>query len=340
MNLHLVIPGLLWPSEHARGYADTLALPALTMLLGRSQCTRTTPATPESMLRALFGVDERDPADAALRRLGEEDGLRVTDPLLCADPTHLHFARDHLLLADATDLDISMREAQTLVDSLNADFADIGRFEAVTPTHWYLSPQTDSEVRFAALGEATSRPMANFMPEGPHALAWHRTANEIQVYLHNHALNAAREARGLRAINNIWFWGNGVLPTSLSAPAKTLAMHSSQARGLARAAGIEPLDVGTYRDLPATDAALIELDTLLTPSRYLDVERWQQALEDLERDWFLPIRDDLRARKLKSVTLSLPDERGSRRLTLTPARLLQFWRKVESLEAFTILQQL
>ena len=340
MNLHLVIPGLLWPSEQARGYADTLALPALTTLLGRAQGTRIAPATPESMLRTLFGVDQGNPADAALRRLGEDDGLRVTDALLCADPTHLHFAREHLLLADATDLDLSMDEAGTLVDSLNADFADIGRFEAVSPTHWYLYPKADSDVRFAPLGDVTSRPVANFMPEGPHALAWHRTANEIQVYLHNHPVNAKREARGLRAVNNIWFWGNGTLPIALTAPASVLAMHSPQARGLARAAGVEPIGVGRFADLPAADSALVELNTLLGPSRYLDIQRWQAALEALERDWFAPLREALRARKLRSATLLVPDERGSRRLVLTPARLLQFWRKVESLEAFTLLQQL
>ncbi|QID17853.1 hypothetical protein G3580_09495 [Nitrogeniibacter mangrovi] len=340
MNLHLVIPGLLWPNEQARGFADTLRVPALTTLLGRAQCLRTDAATPEAMLRALFGVAADTEADAALRRLGEDDGLRVTDPMLCADPTHLHFARDHLLLADATDLDIRPEEADALVAGLNDTFADIGRFEAATPTRWYLYPCRDTEVRFAPLGDVTSRPVAFFMPEGPDATRWHRSANEIQVYLHNHPVNAAREARGLRPVNNVWFWGYGALPGLLTPPATRLLTRSPLGRGLARAAGCEAVEPERFDALGDADSALVELDTLLGPSRYLDVGRWQSALEQLEQDWFAPVLAQLRARRVRSLTLSIPDERGSRVLTLTPNRLLQFWRKVESLEAFTILQQL
>jgi len=338
MNLHLVIPGLLWPSEQARGFADTLALPALTTLLGRGQNERLAPATPEAMLCALFGLDDTVHADAALRRLGEDDGLRVTEPLLCADPTHLHFTRDRLLLADATDLAIGLDEAEALTSSLNVEFGDIGRFEAVTPTHWYLYPKIDVDVHFAALGDVTSRPVAHFMPEGPQAMMWHRTANEIQVFLHNHPVNTEREARGLRPVNNLWFWGNGVLPASLTPPAELLVVNSTHARGLSRAAGIEPTVAGTFAELPECSTALVELDALLGPSRYLDLDRWQQTLLVLEQDWFAPMREALRNRRVRQLILTLPDARGSRRLVMNARRMLQFWRKVESLEAFTILQ--
>jgi len=340
MQVHLVIPGLMWPSEQARGYADTLHLPALVTLLGRSSVQRLDAATPETDLGRLFGIRAEDSADAAVRRLGEEDGMRTTEPLLCADPTHLHFAREHLLLADASELAIEMEEALALVDSLNLEFGDIGRFEAVTPTHWYLTPSVDSDVRFARLGDATSRPVAFFMPEGRDAKLWQRTANEIQVFLHNHPINAARESRAMRPINNVWFWGKGQLPGSLQAPADTLSMSSTHGRGLARAAGKESVEVTRWGDLNPQGSTLIEVDALLGPSRYLDVTHWQDRLQALESAWCAPLLQALKARKISKLILTLPDERGSRELTLTPNRLLQFWRKVESLEAFTILQQL
>jgi hypothetical protein len=340
MNLHLVIPGLLWPSEQARGYADTLPLPGLTTLLGRAQCTRLPAATPEACLHGLFDVDPAQPADAALRRLGEDDGLRVTDPVLCADPTHLHFARDHLLLADATDLEIDLDQAQAMVASLNEAFGDIGRFEAVTPRHWYLYPPAASQVRFAALGDVTSRPVAHYMPEGPDAPRWHRIANELQVFLHNHPVNAERASRGLRPVNNLWLWGLGALPDLLPAPAQRLAMHSTLGRGLARAAGIEPAPVSDFSALSGEGSVLVEIDTLVAPTRYLDLDPWQSALLALEQAWFAPLREALRQRRVRKLTLTLPDEHGSRRLELTPRRMLQFWRKVESLEAFTLLQRL
>jgi len=340
MHVQLVIPGLMWPSEQARGYADTLHLPALVTILGRAEVKRVAPASPEAALGALFGLDAHTPAEAALRRLGEDDGLRTTDPLLCADPTHLHFARNHLLLADASELAIEAHEAEALVASLNDTFADVGQFEAVTPTHWYLAPKGDTSVTFAPLGAATSRPVAFFMPEGDDAMAWRRIANEIQVFLHNHPINTARESRGLRAINNVWFWGQGNLPGLLMAPAPLIAMSSTHGRGLARAAGVEPKEVTRWSELPASGDRLIELDALLAPSRYLDIARWQDALFALEEHWCAPLLQALKARRISRLSVLLPDERGSRELALTPNRLLQFWRKVESLEAFTILQQL
>ncbi|WP_230971630.1 hypothetical protein [Nitrogeniibacter aestuarii] len=340
MQVQLVIPGLMWPSEQARGYADALHLPALTTLLGRASVTRNAPASPERCLSSVFGLDSSTFADAPLRRLGEEDGLRTTEPLLCADPTHLHFSRDHLLLADASELEIHPDEAAALVAALNDTFADVGHFEGVTPTHWYLAPKGNPQVRFASLGDATSRPVAFFMPEGDDARLWERTANEIQVFLHNHAINAERERRGLRAINSVWFWGLGCLPGMLEAPAQLLVMSSTHGRGLARAAGLEPVEAARWSDLPPADSVLLELDMLLGPSRYMDISRWHDALHRLETDWCAPVLDALRSRRISRLVITLPDERGSRELNLTPTRLLQFWRKVESLEAFTILQYL
>lgn len=340
MHTHLVIPGLMWPSEQARGFADTLHLPALTTLLGRAGIKRLDGASPESTLGRLFGIDADDPAEAALRRLGEEDGMRSTEPLLCADPAHLHFSRDHLLLADASELAISPAEATALIDSLNDTFADLGRFEAPAPDRWYLSPNSDTNVRFARLGEVTSRPIAFFMPEGDDAMAWHRAANEIQVFLHNHPVNSAREANAQRPINSVWFWGAGRLPVSLAAPADALVMSSPHGRGLARASGLEPVDASRWSELKPASNQLIELDGLLLPSRYLDIVRWHDALHAIEANWCEPILQAVKRRQINRLTITLPDERGCRELSLTPNRLLQFWRKVESLEAFTILQYL
>ena len=338
MRLHLVVPGLLWPSEQARGFADGLALPALTRLLGRGQCDRGAPATPERAWRRLFGLDAAAAADGALRRLGEEDGLRVTDSMMCADPSHLHFTRDHLLLIDPAELAITPDESAALIDCLNRELADLGQFEACAPTRWYLYPRQAPTSRFAALGDVTSRPVAHFLPEGEDAARWQRAMNEIQVLLHNHPVNAARESAGQRLINNVWFWGAGTLPPSLQSPAPHLVMTSPFTIGLARASAVEPAHAHQFDALPAGDT-LVSLDALLQPSRYLDLERWRAALETLEASWFAPALDALQRRRLSRLTLTVPDERGSLTIDFPAHRLLQFWRKDESLEAFTLRQR-
>lgn len=338
MRLHLVVPGLLWPSEQARGFADALALPALTHLLGRGKCERDAPATPEQAWRRLFGADDAAAADGALRRLGEEDGLRVTDAMMCADPSYLHFTREHLLLIDAAELAIQPDEAEALVACLNSELAEIGEFEAFAPTRWYLYPRRAPTSRFAALGDVTSRPVAHFLPEGDDAARWQHTMNEIQVLFHNHPVNAARELAGQRPINNVWFWGVGTLPPGLAPPAPNLVMASPLAIGLSRVAGVEPVNASRFDALPTGDT-LVSLDNLLQSSRYLDLEPWQAALGKLEADWFAPALAALQRRSLSKLTLTVPDERGSLTVEITPHRLFQFWRKVESLEAFTLRQR-
>ena len=310
MHLHLVVPGLLWPSEQARGFADTLALPALTRLLGRGQCKREAPASPEQSWRRLFGIDAATAADGALRRLGEDDGLRVTDAMMCADPSYLHFTREHLLLIDAAELAITPDEAAALVGCLNTELADIGHFEALAPTRWYLYPRQPPTARFSPLGDVTSRPVAHFLPEGDDAASWQHTMNEVQVLFHNHPVNTARESSGQRPINNVWFWGAGTLPATLTSPAPHLLMNSPLAVGLARAAGIEPGKPDRFDAVPVGDT-LVALDALLQPSRYLDVERWQDALRQLEADWFAPALAALQSRRLSRLTLTVPDDRGS-----------------------------
>ncbi|TVO63641.1 hypothetical protein [Denitromonas ohlonensis] len=335
MHLHLLVPGLIWPSIHARGFAHTLTLPALSRLLGVGRHRAEPAETPEQTWARFFNTDTATLADAPLRRWGEADALRVDTPLLCADPSHLHFAGSHLLLTDAGELAITRDEADALIDALNAEFADIGRFEAPTPDRWYLHPKQPPTAQLSRLSATTGRPIVHYLPSNGDALVWQRTMNEIQVVLHNHPINRAREAAGQRAINSVWFWGAGRLPASLTPPAQHIAASSPLVRGMARAAGCEPTRPDTFADLPAGDA-LVELPDAYHASLYLDLDPWQAAVLDLEQHWFAPALAALKAGTLKTLTLTLPDERGGRQITLSKRHLWCFWRKPQSLETFTL----
>lgn len=334
MHLHLVIPGLLWPSAQARGFASGLDLPALSLLLGRAHHQPLPAGTAEQTWRRLFGID---PAvgDASLRRLGEADAVPGDAPLICADPTHLHFAREYLLLTDAGELAIQRDEADAMIATLNAEFVDIGRFEAPAPDRWYLHPLAVPTAHLSPLSAVTSRPIVHFLPDGGDALIWQRTMNEIQVVLHNHPLNQAREARGQRPVNSVWFWGAGAPAKAPAASIARVFATSPLVRGLARAAGIEALAPTAFDPL-GRDDALVELSAAYHPSLYLDLDPWQAALRDLERHWFAPALAALKTGALKTLTLTVPDERGGLQLTLGRRQLWRFWRAAQSLEAFTL----
>ncbi|NTV10003.1 MAG: hypothetical protein HGA47_04420, partial [Zoogloea sp.] len=248
----------------------------------------------------------------------------------CADPVHLHFARDHLLLADAADLGITRDEADQLVAGLNETFADIGRFEAATPERWYLRPEHAPRARFAPLAEVVSRPVAMFMPAGEDERYWQRTINELQVWLHNHPLNQAREAAGRRSINSLWLWGAGRLPAGLATPARSVLADSPLARGLARTAGLQPQAAA----LPAApdDDTLALVEALYRPALYLDLDTWRNALAQMETEWFAPLLAALKSRRLQALRITVPGDRALLTLDIAARDLWKFWRKPRMLD--------
>src|SRR5574340_607027 len=249
---------------------------ALSALLGHARIEFTPGRAPDARLAELFGLGADSPV-ATLRRLGEPS-LAPPEPgraWLCADPVCLHFAREHLILSDASGLDLSIEEAAALVAALNETFSDLGHFEAGAPDRWYLRLTAPANARFFPLSDVTNRPVGHFLPEGPDAALWARTMNEVQIVLHNHPVNQAREAAGQPIANSLWLWGAGGDVPSLRAPAPTVLALGPVARGLALAAGR-----GTGSPaLPRGGAnVLIVLEDLLGPALHLDLDRWRDTL--------------------------------------------------------------
>lgn len=330
MQIHLVLPGLLWPAAQAKNHIRDLPLPALSALLGHGRIAFDPPCAPDLWLARQFGLEADIPL-AALRRLGET-GLPPAAPdsaWLCADPVCLRFAREHLLLSDAAELHLTEEEAQALVAELNANFPDLGQFEVGAPDRWYLRLARPADATFYPLSDVASRPVGHFLPEGPEAALWGRTMNEAQVVLHNHPVNQAREARGEGVANSLWLWGAGAPLPSLSAPAPRIQATGPIARGLARAAGLH----AETPALPSGEAdSLIVLEDLLRPALYLDLDRWRDTLVALEAAWFAPLLAALKARRIRSLLISAPGDRATLRLQVEGGQLWKFWHKPRNLE--------
>jgi hypothetical protein len=333
MHIHLVVPGLVWPNAQAKGYAEGLALPSLGTLLGMAEVSKAPALAFEAWLAGHFGLEGDALAHAAVRRLGEQDLPQLKAIWACADPVHLHFAREQLLLADARELAITPDEAHALVSSLNEAVGEAGRFEMGVPDRWYLQLERTPDVTLFPLADVVSRPVSHFLPEGEEAARWQRITNEAQIVLYNHPVNQAREQAGQRTINSIWFWGAGALNTPTAVAEGRVLARNTFAKGLARSAGIEALEGDVPFALSGGDC-LVVLDDLLRPGLYLDLERWREALVELEAAWFQPLLAALQGRHIKSLRISVPGDRACLDLALRPARVWQFWLKPMDLETF------
>lgn len=322
MSLHLVLPGLLWPSSSS---IPPPRAPALALLLGRGTRSRRPAEAAECMLAGLFGLDGAAPL-GALRRagLGESPDHR---PWMAADAVHLRFARDALMLTDAPDMAPDAHEASALAASWNAHFAGVGWLHLPPGGHGHLALLEAIEVDTVPPGAALGRKLDASMPRGRDAARLRQWMNETQMLLHGHPVNAAREEAGRPTINSLWFWGAGALPVKASAPCLQLWADDALAHGLAMAAGLRAAPLPERPDVALQEGNLVLLQDALAPALYLDAGAWTQAVEALEARWIAPTLQALRRGDVQSVTLTLSGDEGVLACTTERRDLWKLWRR-------------
>ena len=177
--------------------------------------------------------------------------------------------------------------------------------------------------------------MYPLLPKGADHKAWHMRLNEIQILLHTSPVNAAREARGERPANSVWFWGGGRLPQVGAVRWAQLWSDEPLAQGLARLAGVPS------GPLPENDAQLLarpgggeQLLTLRLPAPIVSqagAEAWQAALERLVHDWLTPLMAAVHAGTLAELTL-VSDAGAAFRYRRRHG--LRFWRRPRPLAVY------
>jgi hypothetical protein len=321
--IHLVVPGLLWPKDSLPDVTRGLGLPALHALLGRGRRERRPAQSFERWLCEAFGVRAEELPIGALRLLGEgnDPGAHAW---LCADPVHLRFARDTLVIGGAPEL--AQDEAGRLVAELNAHLGEFGEFLAPHPQRWYLRAKRAPRIVTHSPAAVAGRTLEPFLPKGDEARDWRRLINEAQVLLHNHPLNAAREADGRMTANSLWPWGAGVLPAGAVAPAPQVLADHPLARGLARRAGVPAAPLPQKAE-DAVPQGLTFLDVLAEAAQSLDAAAWRDGLAGLEARWFAPMLAALKARRLHGLRLTALGDEATIDVTLDAGDLWQFWRR-------------
>jgi len=296
-------------------------LNALQRLLSKARKTAEEHVQVEGALMQRFDVTrQRDWPVAPLARLG--DGETVDDGFwICADPVHLQVDRDALILVEATRYELRQPEARALLETLNQHFDRAAlHFSAPTPQRWYARLAQSPAIETVPVHEAAGRNVDALLPRGEQALFWHRIFNEIQMLLHEHPVNQAREERGLPAINSVWFWGAGILPAHANGNWSHIWTSDPLSRGLALLAKIDsddvPGDLAQWLVLARDGSHLVVL-------KDADAER-------IEEGWLGPALQALRARSLGALSLSASIDSAVARFDLTRSDLWKFWRRASA----------
>lgn len=303
--------------------------PALSLWLARARVTAFPPAWCEQALAALCGHDDSRPPPVAALTYREDFGEQPPGACLRADPVHLRADTRGLLLFDPASFALDAAAAQALIETLDAHLADDGwRLVGRHPQRWYLLGERAPQLCTAPLPTVRGTPVATTPYVGDDARRWTGRVNELQMLMHNHAVNSERAAQGKPAVNSVWLWGEGEWHAGRGTPYTHLAADTVFARAVARCGGCESLDLpqraeAVAGDLPARADVLVVLEDCRDAAAYEDPAGWQAALERLERDWFAPLLTALRRRQVDALEL-LP--LNGRRYRLTRSGLRALWR--------------
>lgn len=298
-HLHLVIGGL--------GAEPSPDLPTLAKLIARAR-PGNVPDAPglSAALAGLFGVEARDLPAIALAAEGGEPGA---DAWFRADPVHLLAGMHSLTLFDCHQDGLSADQAAGLVAALNRHFEGGIAFLAPQPARWYARFRHTPVVDLPPLDQVAGGSVTLDLIGGPDARAVQRAGMEIQMLLHDHPVNVAREARNEATVNGVWLWGGGTFRRPVPAFDRVLA-DDFLARALAQAAGVEALPLPeALGDLPAGRTLAV-----LAPER------------GPERNWFAPALRALQRGRLDELELTLIG-RPNRRHRLGRLDALRFWRR-------------
>ena len=302
MQLILTVPGLLALPDEA--LAATRSLRALAAY---SDAPRFEPRGIAAALFASLGVAGDAPvAPLALLGTGSDPG---DDYILRADPVHLAADRDTVLLVHAID-DLSDAAAGALVRMLDRHFAgDDLRFEAVRPDAWFARRRDAADIVTTPLDVALRKPLLPHLPRGGDAGRWKRWLNEIEMLLHEHDVNRAREASGAATASGIWFSGGGRLEDVPTLPATVAVAAPGRLGDLAR--GIARQSRGRVAEIRAGETARQALERAVAPAArgearapfVLAVAPHREDAAALDGDWLAPALDLLARRAIDALHL-------------------------------------
>ena len=149
-----------------------------------------------------------------------------------ATPLHAALGLTDLTPVDPSTLSLSVDESRALCEAADAHMTGDGvRLQFVDAARWLVICNQTLDVLTERPDWIIGEMLRPNLPRGDHARLVERWMNELQMLLHAHPVNTAREERRLPPVNLVWLWGFNNVRASLPAGVP----HAAAERGFVRA---------------------------------------------------------------------------------------------------------
>ncbi|ALQ50224.1 phosphoglycerate mutase [Nitrosomonas ureae] len=334
MNINLLIPNLFWSDTSQPEIYNGLLIHFLETLLSKGISRTSSSLEMETWLCKQFNLEQQHGSwpIAPLMLHIDAPALAKTskDFWMCADPVHLRIEQNHIMLADSQSFKISPEEAEQFVQDLNHNLGNSNFiFSTFHPHRWYIRIPKAPEMQTHLLSQVTCKNINNFLPTGKDSIIWHKIFNEVQMLLHEHPINQARESRGELIINSIWLGGGGGILQSIHSPYTHIWSNDDFSQSLALASSINrlnlPIDVNNWLKTKIPGNHLVVLDSLRSPAKYKNAYEWRETLKNMEHTWFIPLYTAIKSGKVSRLTITTLNEIALNDFVITRSDLWKFW---------------
>lgn len=292
---HLILPFASATSEAAVHTLGTLQLPHLEALLAQLQAQPkdsgdeyTLSAPHERALAQALGWPLQDGLLPWAAQGAQRAGLAPVagSGWAWVSPTHWHVGTEQISLLNPAELPLDESTSRQAFEAVRSLFEDDGfRLHWCSPLQWLAEHESLAHLPTASLDRVIGRNVDLWLGPPEAARRLRRLQAEVQMLLHAHPLNEAREALGQPPINSFWLSGTGACPQVLQEPSEVLVDERLRAPLLAEdwagwAEAWAALDAGLLKDWRARLAAGEALTLTLCG------ERHAQRFEPTQRGWW------------------------------------------------------
>ncbi|WP_038487039.1 hypothetical protein [Collimonas arenae] len=243
-------------------------------------------------------------------------------------PAHIHIARDHLVLTDIRQIDLSEVDARELFDAAAPLFAEVGRELLYGDANtWFMRADGWHGLLTSTPDATCGHNIDIWMPQGEGARDWRKLQNEVQMLWFAHPLNERRQIQGKQAVNSLWLWGGA--PATVSSPGQREVFNLPDGfRGLGQYARTVLANASAADVIAARpENGLLTLDLLIQPALTGEWSSWLEQLQTLESNWFAPLLQAMQQGQLDQLSLIVTDSSHVLELHTSRFSLKKFWRK-------------